>query len=143
MWIPWLLNILPFITGLPIEGPRGNRLCLLGRDSETNRAPGLLPLRLQLRPFQRESDPVGACLDGANRSIQFCRDHFGAGVRFRHSSKEVILLWRPPVAAEFNHVTTIFPSPSARARPVEPHRSTADPAFREAGRRSFFPDPEG
>src|SRR5882724_7221877 len=74
---------------------------------------GLFPLRLQLRPFQRQSDPVGACLDGANRSIQFCRDHFGAGVRFRHSSKEVILLWRPPVAAEFNHVTTISPSPSA------------------------------
>jgi hypothetical protein len=77
--------------------------------------PGLLSLRLQLRPFQRQSDPVGACLDGANRSIQFCRDHFGAGVCFRHSSKEVILLWRPPVAAEFNHVTTISPSPSARA----------------------------
>src|SRR4029077_4539009 len=70
-----------------------------------------LPLRPQLRPFQRQSDYVGACLDGANRSIQFCRDHFGAGVRSRHSSKEVILLWRPPVA----HVTTIFPSPSALA----------------------------
>jgi hypothetical protein len=67
-----------------------------------------LLLRLQLRPFQRQSDHVGACLDGANRSIQFCRDHFGAGVRFRHSSKEVLLLWRPPVAAEFNHVT-LFP----------------------------------
>jgi hypothetical protein len=36
--------------------------------------------------------------EGATRSIQFCRDHFGAGVRFRHSSKEGILLWRPPVA---------------------------------------------
>src|SRR5258705_13325675 len=69
----------------------------------------LFSLRLQLRPFQRQSDPVGACLDGANRSIQFCRDHFGAGVRFRPSSKEVILLWRPLVA----HVTTISPSPSA------------------------------
>src|SRR5260370_2764414 len=76
---------------------------------------GLFPLRLQLRPFQRQSDPVGACLDGANRSIQFCRDHFGAGVRIRHSSKEVILLWHPPVPGEFNHVTTISPSPSAQA----------------------------
>src|SRR5260370_23965084 len=76
---------------------------------------GLFPLRLQLRPFQRQSDPVGACLDGANRSIQFCRDHFGAGVRIRHSSKEVILLWHQPVPGEFNHVTTISPSPSAQA----------------------------
>src|ERR1700730_10645363 len=69
------------------------------------------PLRLQLRPFQRQSDHVGACLDGANRSIQFCRDHFGARVRFRHSSKEDILLSRPPVG----YVTTIFPLPSALA----------------------------
>jgi hypothetical protein len=38
-WTPLLLNILPFITGLPIEGPRGKRLRLLGRDSETNRGP--------------------------------------------------------------------------------------------------------
>ena len=68
-----------------------------------------LPLRLQLRPFQRQSDHVGACLDGANRSFQFCRDHFGAGVRFRHSSNEGILLWRPPVG----HVTTISPSAPA------------------------------
>src|SRR5450432_4338924 len=38
-WTPLLLNILPFITGLPIERPRGKRLRLLGCDSETNRAP--------------------------------------------------------------------------------------------------------
>src|ERR1700736_4499211 len=31
----------------PIEGPRGKRLRLLGSDSETNRALGLFPLRLQ------------------------------------------------------------------------------------------------
>src|SRR5476649_1717848 len=70
---------------------------------------GSLPLRLQLRPFQRQSDHVGACLDGANRSIQFCRDHFGAGVRYRHSSKEGILLWRSPAVG---HVTTISTSAS-------------------------------
>src|SRR5450631_2717088 len=64
------------------------------------------PLRLQFKPFQRQSDHVGACLDGVNRSVQFCRDHFGAGVRFRHSSKAVILLWRPSFAAAFSHGTT-------------------------------------
>ncbi len=37
----------------------------------------------------------------------------------------------------------IFPSPSARARPVEPHPSTADPVFHEAARPSLFRDLEG
>jgi hypothetical protein len=32
-----------------------------------------------------------------------------------HSSKAVVLLWRPSFAAQFSHGTTIFPSPSARA----------------------------
>jgi hypothetical protein len=95
------------------------------------------PLRLQLRPFQRQSDPVGACLDGANRSIQFCRDYFGSGVRFRHSSKEVILLWRPSVAAEFNHVTT-----SPRLQPERESRPrglgiTPVDSMRFCQRRSF------
>jgi hypothetical protein len=74
------------------------------------------PLRRQLKPFQRESDRVGACLDSVNRSIQFWRDQFRSGVRLRHSSKEVILSWCPPVAAGFDHVALHFPftfSPSA------------------------------
>src|SRR5216684_2439284 len=111
-WTPLLLNILPSTTEVPIEMPPPKG-CACWPAIARQIVLGLFPLRLQLRPFQRQSDPVGACLDGANRSIQFCRDHFGAGVRFRHSSKKVILLWRPPVAAEFNHVTTISPSPLA------------------------------
>jgi transposase len=67
--------------------------------------------------LNRKALALGACRDGANRSIQFCRDHFGAGVRFRHSSKEVILLWRPPVPGEFNHVYFPFAfNPSSTRR---------------------------
>jgi hypothetical protein len=47
----------------------------------------------------------------AEASVPDRPHHFGAGVRFRHSSNEGILLWRPPVG----HVTTIFPLPSALA----------------------------
>jgi len=43
-----------------------------------------------------------------NRSIQFFRDYFGADIRIYHSSKEVILSWRPPVAAGFGH-QLLFP----------------------------------
>jgi hypothetical protein len=61
------------------------------------------PFRLQLEPFQRESDRGGACLDSVNQAIQFCRDQFGSGVRLRHSWKEVILSWCPfrPCSASF------------------------------------------
>jgi hypothetical protein len=41
-------------------------------------------------------------------SIQFCGYNFGAGARFCHFSKEVILLWGPSVAAAFDHVR-LFP----------------------------------
>jgi hypothetical protein len=37
------------------------------------------------------------------------RDQFRPGVRLRHSSKEVILSWCPPVAAGFDHVALHFP----------------------------------
>jgi hypothetical protein len=43
-----------------------------------------------------------------NRPIQFFRDYFGADIRIHHSSKEVVLSWRPPVAAGFGH-QLLFP----------------------------------
>jgi hypothetical protein len=51
---------------------------------------------------------LGACPDSGNRSIQFFRDQFWQGVRIHHSSKEVILSWRPPVGAGFGH-QLLFP----------------------------------
>jgi hypothetical protein len=36
-----------------------------------------------------------------NRRIQSFRDYFGADIRVHHSSKEVVLSRRPPVAAGF------------------------------------------
>ena len=43
-----------------------------------------------------------------NRPIQFFRDYFGADIRIHHSSKEVVLSRRPPVAAGFGH-QLLFP----------------------------------
>jgi hypothetical protein len=64
--------------------------------------------RLQLEPFQRKSDRVGTCPDSMKRSIQFCRDEFGAGIRLCHPAKEFILFGGPPAAAVFNHAS-LFP----------------------------------
>jgi hypothetical protein len=62
-----------------------------------------LRLPLQLKPFLRKSDRVGARLNGVNSPIQFSGDDFGASARLCHPSKDVILLWRPPAAAAFDH----------------------------------------
>jgi hypothetical protein len=70
-------------------------------------------LRFQIKPFEPKSGCLGACLDIVNRSIQFCRDKFRAGVCFRHSSKEVIRLWGQPGVALFNHDTPTGNHPSA------------------------------
>jgi hypothetical protein len=43
-----------------------------------------------------------------NRPIQFFRDYFGADIRIHHSSKEVVLSRRPPVAVGFDH-QLLFP----------------------------------
>lgn len=64
----------------------------------------VISLHLQLKPFQWEADRIGACLDIVDRSIQFGRDQFRAGVCFRHFSKEVILSRRPPGASYSDHV---------------------------------------
>src|SRR6266478_486264 len=66
------------------------------------------PLRLQLKPFQRKPDHVGASLNRVNSPIQFYGDDFGADARLCHPSKEGILLWCPPAAAAFDHVG-LFP----------------------------------
>jgi hypothetical protein len=75
-------------------------------DADTQKAScgfASLPVRLQLKLFQRKADHVGACLDIANRPIQFYRDQFWTDICFRHFSKEVILSWRPPVVSGFDH----------------------------------------
>ena len=57
---------------------------------------------------EQRLDWLGASPASGNRSIQFFRDQFWRGVRIHHSSKEVILSWRPPVGAGFGH-QLLFP----------------------------------
>jgi hypothetical protein len=54
---------------------------------------GHFPFAFSLDHFNGSPILEARALIAGTDSIQFCCDHFGAGVRFRHSAKEVILLW--------------------------------------------------
>src|SRR5258708_22945005 len=81
---------------------------------------GHFPFALSLNHFSG-TDHVGARFNRVNDPTQFYGDNIGPDIRLCHPSKEGILLWCPPAAADFDHVKTISPSPSAlqSLRPVQ------------------------
>src|SRR6267154_170606 len=71
-----------------------------------------------------------------------------SGVRLSRVAIAAVLSPAAPIDRSSPSFSGVHGGPGAlislpSARPVEPHRSTADPAFREAGRRSPFQDPAG